>query len=285
MLYAAAHLIRPPKGGHLPLIGEGNVPIPDTCLGNKVEYTKNTHLTKGSTLTMSKRKILTLAMALSMIAILAVGATIAYFTDTDSKTNTFTIGDVEIQLNEVFPNNKLFPGEENALQKVVTVENKGSEDAYMWIELWIPAALDTRGDAAQNDLHINPFDTYVDENGNEVLMRGTEAQKRGYTKKYETVETELASKEINGVLYNGYREHIKNDTPKKTGESTAALLARVFMDKDIKQCTNSTHDKNCLVLKDGTHYTGTWELIVNAYGIQAAGIENIEAAIAAYDGE
>ena len=41
MLYAAAHLIRPPKGGHLPLIGEGNVPIPDTCLGNKVEY--NTH--------------------------------------------------------------------------------------------------------------------------------------------------------------------------------------------------------------------------------------------------
>ena len=42
MLYAAAHLIRPPKAGHLPRIGEGNVPIPDTCLGNKVEYTKNT---------------------------------------------------------------------------------------------------------------------------------------------------------------------------------------------------------------------------------------------------
>jgi len=30
---------------------------------------------------------------------------------------------------------------------------------------------------------------------------------------------------------------------------------------------------------------GTWEIIVNAYGIQAAGIDSIEAAIAAYDGE
>lgn len=49
---------------------------------------------------MNKRKILALAMALSMVAILAVGATLAYFTDIDSATNTFTVGNVDIIQNE-----------------------------------------------------------------------------------------------------------------------------------------------------------------------------------------
>jgi len=230
---------------------------------------------------MNKRKILSLALGLCMVAILAVGGTLAYFVDTDTKTNTFTTGNVDIQLNEVFPENKLLPGENNALEKKVTVQNIGSEDAYMWIELWIPAVLDTPSNAAENDLHFNPFDTYEDAAGNEYVMRGSEAKALGYTLKYETVEVALGSKEIDGVTYNGYREYIKNDTPKKTNESTAALLARVFMDKDVAQCTEGHN--NCMVLKDDTHYAGTWEIIVNAFGIQAAGIENIEAAIVAYN--
>lgn len=49
---------------------------------------------------MSKRKILSLAMALSIVAILAAGATLAYFTDTASITNTFTVGNVSIDLIE-----------------------------------------------------------------------------------------------------------------------------------------------------------------------------------------
>ena len=35
---------------------------------------------------MSKRKILSLALTLCMVAILAVGGTLAYFQDTDTKT-------------------------------------------------------------------------------------------------------------------------------------------------------------------------------------------------------
>lgn len=49
---------------------------------------------------MNKRKILALAMALSMVAILAVGATLAYFTDVDSDKNVFTVGSVSIQQDE-----------------------------------------------------------------------------------------------------------------------------------------------------------------------------------------
>ena len=228
-----------------------------------------------------KKKILAMCLCVAMLAIAIVGGTLAYFTDTDTQTNVFTNGNIEIQLNEVFPENELIPGEKNALRKEVTVQNIGSEDAYMWIELWIPADLDTPGNASLNDLHFNPFDTYEDADGNEYVMRGSEAKALGYTLKYETVEVALGSKDIDGVTYNGYREYIKNDTPKATNESTAALLARVFMDKDVAQCTDGHTD--CLVLKDGTHYTGSWEIIVNAFGIQAAGFETIEEAIAAYN--
>lgn len=49
---------------------------------------------------MSKRKILTLALGLCMVAILAVGGTLAYFTDTDNAKNVFTLGNVKIKLHE-----------------------------------------------------------------------------------------------------------------------------------------------------------------------------------------
>jgi len=74
---------------------------------------------------MSKRKILSTALVLCMVAILAVGGTLAYFTDTDEATNTFTIGKVDITLVEDFGDNdpetdeKLLPGKENAVKKEV----------------------------------------------------------------------------------------------------------------------------------------------------------------------
>ncbi len=49
---------------------------------------------------MNKRKILTLAMALCMVAILAVGGTLAYFTDADKDINVMTTGSVKIVQNE-----------------------------------------------------------------------------------------------------------------------------------------------------------------------------------------
>lgn len=230
---------------------------------------------------MNKRKIMMLALSLCMVAILAVGGTLAYFTDTDTKTNTFTTGNVEIELVENFPETKLLPGEKNALTKEVGVKNIGSEDAYMWIELWIPAAIDAIGDPAANSLHFNPFNTYKTPDGTLVAMRASEAKKLNYTLVAETVEVSLASKKIDGVDYNGYREYIKDDTAKKANESTYNLLSRVFMDQRVAQCTE--HD-DCLILADGnTHYTGSWKIIVNAFGIQADGFANIEEAIAAYN--
>lgn len=83
-----------------------------------------------------KKKIVSLALAVCLIAIAAVG-TLAYFTDKDAKTNTFTTGKVDITLNETFTQeSKLLPGKN--IEKVVNVTNN-EEDAYVRLHIAFPA--------------------------------------------------------------------------------------------------------------------------------------------------
>ncbi len=222
-----------------------------------------------------KKKIIALCLIIALAATAVAGATLAYFTDTDTAENTFTTGNVKIDMHEKnadgtdFTDDQvLMPGSktENNIAKIVTVENTGTQDAYMWIEVWVPAALDDGDDNSPaapglgNSLHFN--------------------YGAGVT---ETKNTFLGTKEIDGVSYNGYVHFVKNDTAKKPDESTVALLDQVYMDKKVTQCEE--HD-NCLILMDGeTHYTGEWALVVNAVGFQADGIESIEAAITEWYGK
>ena len=89
---------------------------------------------------MNKKKILVLAVSVCLVAILAIGGTLAYFTDTDAKTNTFTVGNVDITLTE--PNwegtgsqdaPEVYPGE--PLAKDPTVENTGSNPCFVRIKV------------------------------------------------------------------------------------------------------------------------------------------------------
>ena len=47
-----------------------------------------------------KKKIVAICLCVALLAIAIVGATLAYFTDTKSATNTFTVGNVKIDLIE-----------------------------------------------------------------------------------------------------------------------------------------------------------------------------------------
>ena len=49
---------------------------------------------------MKKKTILVAAIAVMLVAALVVGGTLAYFTDKDNATNTFTVGNVKIDLLE-----------------------------------------------------------------------------------------------------------------------------------------------------------------------------------------
>ena len=47
-----------------------------------------------------KKKITALCLCVALLAVAVVGASLAYFTDTKSATNTFTVGNVKIDLIE-----------------------------------------------------------------------------------------------------------------------------------------------------------------------------------------
>lgn len=106
---------------------------------------------------MNKRRLMLLAVAACMVAILAVGGTLAYFTSEDKAENVFTMGNVQIDLKEDFvQNSELAPGLD--INKDVWVENTGSKPAYVRVHIALPSVMDD-GDpsfnAAHNFLHFN----------------------------------------------------------------------------------------------------------------------------------
>ena len=229
-----------------------------------------------------KKKIVALCLVLALALTAIGGATLAYFTDTDAKTNVFTVGNIEIDLEEQFPSGELMPNVKK--EKVVTVKNTGANDAYMWIEVWSPAALDNGDDTSPlapglgNSLHFNydgatTVETYLTYLGSKYMKKGADGNM-----------VECGANDEGAAVYNGYVHYIKNDTAKKTGESTSALLTQVYMDKKCVQCEEH---EGCMILMDGkTHYTAEWNLHVNAVGIQTADdIKSITDAVSAYYGK
>ena len=102
-----------------------------------------------------KKKVLTAALAVALIAIMVSGS-LAYFTAEDKVDNTFTIGSVKIEIYEngeatpdaEKPLGKLTPvvkttpsDDESYIDKVVKVKNTGANDAYIRTHIAIPAAL------------------------------------------------------------------------------------------------------------------------------------------------
>ena len=88
-----------------------------------------------------KKKLTAVALVVCMLAIMLVGASLAYFTDTDEATNTFTMGKVDIMLTEPEwtknnPNGiaKLMPGTVIDKDPTITVA-QNSEDAYLFLDV------------------------------------------------------------------------------------------------------------------------------------------------------
>ena len=118
-----------------------------------------------------KKKITAIALVVCLVAVAVVGGSLAYFTDTDNETNTFTVGGVKIDLIEqqrnadksalvpFVQNKNLMPivgsaqGEQetvggvklptakNYVDKIMTIKNTGASDAYVRIFVAVPTAL------------------------------------------------------------------------------------------------------------------------------------------------
>lgn len=201
-----------------------------------------------------KKKIIALCLVIALAATAIVGGTLAYFTDTDNATNTFTVGGVSIVLNEQerqngelveFSQDKVLmplvgsaqedPKDEfgmttakNYVDKMVTVTNNGVSDAYVRAYFAIPTALGNGYEtfnAGMNILHFNFGNKIVD--GEVYTTCGDEWnwQHSGKWNYYETT--------IDGIAYNVYYADYTEILP--AGATTERLLDGVYLDSSVDQ--------------------------------------------------
>lgn len=95
----------------------------------------------------AKKKILAVALAASMAVLAVGGSSLAYFTDTDSADNVFTVGNIDVVLTEPHWDaegekeaENMYPGEPVA--KDPTVTNTGANPAVVRIKVTLPGDKD-----------------------------------------------------------------------------------------------------------------------------------------------
>lgn len=254
-----------------------------------------------------KKKLTAIALVVALLAVAVIGGTLAYFTDADSAKNTFTVGNVKIDLIEQekteqglanFEQDKLLvPGKSNdgnAVSKIVTVKNTGKNDAWVWVDLKIPAYLvssEYPTNESKNALHWNSYGCFNVEynSGNywrlaisdgivdadhKVTNPDMVAVEDGLWYDYEFVGKET----IGEVDYVVIRTKMQNTLP--AGMVSLPCLAQVYMDWRV---TTDAEGKNFnLPGGEPISVDASWEIIVNAYAIQKDSFNTVDEAIAAY---
>ena len=247
-----------------------------------------------------KKKLTAIFLCVALVAIAIVGASLAYFTDKDEATNTFTMGNVKIDLQETFDPDTavLRPGSQktNKIEKKVWIENTGSENAYVWYEWYIPSELDsTDGSTGTNNvLHVNSngntWDKYR-ENSKYWPEGQTKALPLEQTWDHDP-ETELGlevgpegfirTEEIDGVKYNVYLVLYHGVLAK--GEKTTVAMNGAYLDSKVDNAIDENGNVYYTINGDKIEYdfTNGVNIIVKAYGIQAAGFADVYAAYNAF---
>ncbi|MBO7252631.1 MAG: hypothetical protein J6V25_08380 [Oscillospiraceae bacterium] len=243
----------------------------------------------------TKKKVLTLALVIALLAIAVVGGSLAWFTAEDSATNTFTVGSIRIQQIEqqrdengnlqdyVNTDKVLLPivninnprVDENYQSKIVTVKNTGRNDAYVRTFIAVPQAL------SQDYLKLvySEFrnDTYWKHEGTSVVDYMGESY----------------------VVYCYVYQPVLG-----AGESTEELLDGVYLKaevdlKDNPETANSDNLEFCIpngqggytfsdyeivsaegaLLKDGDGNTKTVNVLVLTQAVQADGFDSANEAL------
>lgn len=193
-----------------------------------------------------KKKVTAIALAVCILAVAVIGATMAYFTDTDSKTNTFTFGGVDIELTETskedeknnihagtekeggFTYGKVLPGLVYSKVPEVTVKEG---PAWVVVTVTVPTIYD----------HADFFNRTANENDFEM-------------------DKKVVGK---NTIYYFYSTN-------KDGVATGVTL-KLFEQIKINPALTQDNVKNL----------PTFDVVVNAYGIQKEGFNDAKSAFAA----
>lgn len=222
---------------------------------------------------MNRKKLVALIMVLALAFTTLVGGTLAYFTDTDDATNTFTTGSVKITLNEKqrvektatdgsdYTDNNLVAFDEtvahnlmplgtatnkyldvNYVDKIVTVTNDstyGKSPAYIRTIYAIPVVrgYDEKPIQSDNWLHWNVFsaeDVNVDKT--EGWYWGTEAtgDYPDDVNDWNSIKGADGKPEIFKIDGKEYMVYIATNVSEiKPGEETTVALRGLFLDSKV----------------------------------------------------
>lgn len=253
-----------------------------------------------------KKKITAIFLCVALVAIAVVGASLAYFTDTKAAKNTFTVGNVKIQLLESSLHR------ENA-----GVANGATSDSELWSDVKMEGSNNTSkykaGDSFYTDdqikanaaqykcegVKLNPGQSYhkmpyvVNTGANDAYIRirvmfpadldtailnssmytTTALNNKEFTMDYDSTGTV----DRDGIKYNVYT--FTRIDPLKSGEMTYwNVWGTVHMDSDV------TNEEIASLFGEGKAYAnGTFPVLVEADAIQADGFADAAAAFAAFD--
>lgn len=231
-----------------------------------------------------KKKTVSLCLVLALLVTAAIGGTMAYFTDTDNETNTFTVGNVKIDLWEEFEQKDaqdITPGKK--VNKDVYVTNEGTNPAFVRVHLAVPTALDD-GDpsfnASQNFVHWNFSRESVAAGLWSWIPEYTEGT--GYLGNgpgnWNFYQTTIDKKEYN-VYVATYR------TALPAGETTKDVITQVYLDATV-DCTVNEEDGTVTYKDTKDHEVTmgieeTFDIKVFAEAVQSEGFSDAYAAFAA----
>ena len=217
---------------------------------------------------LNRKWLMVLALVMSLA--MATTGTLAYLTDRDSEANVFTMGNVEIDLNEEFEQgSELIPGVD--IEKKPTITNTGKNDAWVWATIAIPSALDD-DDASKNVVHFNysKDDAYADV----------------WDWKVDGAWNVKKEVDIDGVEYNVYTVLYKEIL--EPGDTTTyPVIYKVYMDKhvdiDPEGNLNKVDNGEVTAIDWNINEDGNPVIYVSAYAIQAEGFETVQDAWKAYN--
>lgn len=243
---------------------------------------------------LNRKLVLVLALLMS-VAMITTG-TLAYLTDRDSDVNVFTVGNVDITLEEDFvQGSELVPGVD--IDKVPTITNTGKNDAYVWMTVAVPAGLES-SDASDNIVHWNWMAVTDEAYMNNKTQADVDAKiAEGKLPEGTTIEqiragqnwdvegtTPIGTETIDGVTYNVYL--MKYNDVLQPGETTLASLHNVYLDPHV----DIDPEGNLAWVEDGVatdlgyniNTMGNPKIYVSAYGMQVDGFDSVDEAYEAY---
>ena len=196
---------------------------------------------------MSKKTwILISCLVLSLT--LGLGGSLAYLTDTDTKVNTFTMGDVDIEVEE--PTGQTYPGLKPGvtIDKEAKINNIGDNDAWVWLTVAIPQQIaDVVTPVWNTGVEVDRVDTIKDNAGNEFKQ---------YT--------------------------VRVDEVLVAGASTGNLLTDVTMSSLVDYVDGKYYKVEGGNRVEIDYDLSRFDVIVTGYAIQKDGFDTVEAAYEAY---